>query len=103
MRVVIVLSVFLKYNCPAVAIPVDVLSVGVKPWQSLPTVSPFPPPPFKLVKVTASPATVAGASGTNLPNIKFNSFIESFVTLLALIVNAPDLKPPFGVPITWSP
>ncbi|BCV06716.1 MAG: hypothetical protein CM15mV142_090 [Caudoviricetes sp.] len=47
-----------------------------------------------------SPLNVSGASGTNFPNIKFNSLIESFVWSVLFIVNAPDLNPPAGVPIT---
>ena len=46
------------------------------------------------------PFSVSGAAGTNLPNIKLSSLIESFVWSVLLIVNAPDLKPPAGVPMT---
>ena len=48
----------------------------------------------------ANPLNVSGAAGTNLPNIKLSSLIESFVWSVLLIVNAPDLNPPAGVPIT---
>ena len=72
------------------------LFVGVNPWHNLPT-------PAVPVKDNANPSNVSGAFGTNLPNIKFNSFIESFVWSVLFIVNAPHLNPPAGVPITWSP
>ena len=47
-----------------------------------------------------NPLNVSGAGGTNLPNIKLSSLIESFVWSVLLIVNAPDLNPPAGVPMT---
>ena len=35
-----------------------------------------------------------------LPNIKLSSLIKSFVWSVLFIVNAPDLNPPAGFPIT---
>ena len=52
------------------------------------------------VRDNDSPLKVVGAGGTNLPNIKLRSLIESFVWSVLLIVNAPDLNPPAGVPMT---
>ena len=48
-----------------------VLFVGVNPAQRKCSVS--------FVRSTATLLIVSGGSGTNFPNIKFNSFIESFV------------------------
>ena len=66
-----VLSVFLKYDCPAVAIPVEVWSCTQLPevLQSNPTVSQLDPVQTKLVTVTAAPAIVSGAVGTNFARI----------------------------------
>ena len=91
------LVVFLTYEVVPVwsgAAP-PVLFTGVNPAQRKCSVS--------FVRSTATPAIVSGGSGTNFPNIKFNSFIESFVWSELFIVNAPDLNPPAGVPITWLP
>ena len=46
------------------------------------------------VRDNDNPLNVVGAAGTNLPNIKLSSLIESFVWSVLLIVNAPDLNPP---------
>ena len=56
--------------------------------------------PVVPVSDKVKPFKVSGAEGTNLPNIKLSSFIESFVWSVLLIVNAPDLNPPAGVPMT---
>ena len=84
------------YCVPATGAEPPVLFVGVNPAQSLP----FPAVPVKLIE---TPLIVVGAAGTNFPNILFKSLIESFVLSVLLIVNAPDLNPPLGVPITKSP
>ena len=56
--------------------------------------------PVVPVSDKVKPFKVSGAGGTNLPNIKLSSLIESFVWSVLLIVNAPDLNPPAGVPMT---
>ena len=66
------LSVFLVYCVPATGAEPPVLFVGVNPAHNLAT-------PAVPVKVKLSPLNVSGASGTNFPNMKFNSLIESFV------------------------
>ena len=90
------LSAFLVYIEPADGAEPPVLFVGVNPVHNLRL-------PAVPVKDNASPLKVSGAAGTNLPNIKFNSLIESFVWSVLFIVNAPYLNPPAGFPITWSP
>ena len=87
------LSVFLKYPLPALGAAPPVLFVGVNPAHNLPL-------PAVPVRDNDNPLKVVGALGTNLPNIKLSSLIESFVWSVLLIVNAPDLNPPAGVPIT---
>ena len=89
----IVLSVFLVYSPPADGAEPPVLFVGVNPAHNLRL-------PAVPVNDKDRPLNVVGAAGTNLPNIKLSSLIESFVKSESLIVNAPDLNPPPGVPIT---
>ena len=89
----IVLSVFLVYWVPADGAEPPVLFVGVNPAHNLPL-------PAVPVRDNDNPLKVVGALGTNLPSMKLSSLIESFVWSVLLIVNAPDLKPPAGVPIT---
>ena len=69
------------------------LLIGVNPVHNLRL-------PAVPVKDSDKPLNVVGALGTNLPKIKLSSLIESFVWSVLLIVNAPDLNPPPGVPIT---
>ena len=70
--VVIVLSVFLVYPLPAYGAEPPVLFVGVNPWHKYAV-------PFVPVSDKLNPLNVSGAGGTNLPNIKLSSLIESFV------------------------
>ena len=60
------------YCVPADGAAPPVLLVGVNPAHNLAT-------PAVPVKDNANPSNVSGAFGTNFPNIKFNSLIESFV------------------------
>ena len=60
------------YCVPADGAEPPVLLVGVNPPHNLPT-------PAVPVKDNANPSNVSGDFGTNFPNMKFNSFIESFV------------------------
>ena len=85
----IVLSVFLAYCVPATGADPPVLLVGVNPAHNLRL-------PAVPVNDNDKPLNVVGAAGTNLPNMKFSSLIESFVWSVLLIVNAPDLNPPAG-------
>ena len=81
------------YSVPADGAEPPVLLVGVNPAHNLRL-------PAVPVRDHDNPLKVVGAAGTNLPNIKLSSLIESFVWSVLLIVNAPDLNPPAGVPIT---
>ena len=83
---------FLVYCVPADGAEPPVLFVGVNPAQSLP----FPAVPVREIE---TPLIVSGGLGTNFPSILFNSLIESFVLSVLLIVNAPVLNPPVGVPM----
>ena len=67
-----VLSVFLGYCCPATGAEPPVLLVGVNPAHNL-----LVPPLVCILRF--NPLKVVGAEGTNLPNIKLSSLIESFV------------------------
>ena len=67
-----VLSVFLAYCVPATGAEPPVLLVGVNPAHNLRL-------PALVCIVNDKPLKVVGAAGTNLPNIKLSSLIESFV------------------------
>ena len=67
-----VLSVFLAYCVPADGADPPVLFVGVNPAHNLRL-------PALVCILNDNPLKVSGAAGTNLPNIKLSSLIESFV------------------------
>ena len=67
-----VLSVFLAYCVPATGAEPPGLVVGVNPAHNLRL-------PALVCIVNDKPLKVVGAGGTNLPNIKLSSLIESFV------------------------
>ena len=78
MPVFTVLSVFLAYCVPADGAEPPVLFVGVNPAHNLRE------PPFVCI-LRFNPLKVVGAAGTNLPNIKLSSLIESFVWSVSLL------------------
>ena len=67
-----VLSVFLAYCVPATGAEPPVLFVGVNPAHNLRL-------PALTCILNDNALKVVGAAGTNLPNIKLSSLIESFV------------------------